>query len=229
MKIYQIEISNHCNLTCSYCPHPAQLRRQGLMSSDTFDKSLELLIRCGQRTAYLHNFGEPLLHPDVVGFVRRCTERGVAASFFTNGVLLTHEILATLSEAGLRSLCVSEHTRDETQRVLGLIADGGFGIEVTDTFRPARHALHTWAGQVSSRAAAGSAHPSEGPGPCLFERHHAAVILWDGRVNACCIDAEGHGVQGTVDDYLADPSRYRFRSTHLCAGCTLMRGDEDLS
>lgn len=229
MKIYQIEISNRCNLACSYCPHPTQRRRQGLMSRETFERSVELLLRCGQRTAYLHNFGEPLLHPEVDGLVRHCTSRGVAASFFTNGVLVTGEVLAALSGAGLRFLYVSEHTRGEGARVRELIDSGGYPIELRETFRPVQTALHTWAGQVTSQAAGASPHPSSGPGPCLFEREHAAVILWDGRVNVCCIDVEGRGVQGSVDDYIADPERYRFRGIDLCAGCTLMRGDEDLS
>ena len=228
VKIYQIEISNLCNLTCSYCPHPIQRRPHGLMDPETFDKSLELLIRCDQQTAYLHNFGEPLLHPDVVGFVRRCTERGVTASFFTNGVLMTSEVLAALADAGLRFLSVSDHRRGQAARVRRLITAGGFPIEIRDTFRPVRGALHSWAGQVPG-AGAGGVYPLQGPGPCLFERRDAAVVLWDGRVNLCCIDVEGSGVQGTVDDYLDDPERYRFRPAELCVGCTLMRGEEDLS
>ncbi len=199
------------------------------MDRETFERSVDLLIRCGQRTAYLHNFGEPLLHPEVTDFVRHCTERGVTASFFTNGVLLTEDRLSALADAGLRFLYVSEHTRGETRRVRRLIADSGLPIELRDTFRPTRDTLHTWAGQVTSRAASGTSHPSVGPGPCLFERQNAAVVLWDGRVNLCCIDVEGSGVQGTVDDYLTDPDRYRFRPAALCTGCTLMRGEEDLS
>lgn len=199
------------------------------MSWEIFDKSLELLIRCGQRTAYLHNFGEPLLHPHLAGFVRRCTERSVTASFFTNGILLTPEILDELTKAGLRFIHISEHSRGEVARVRQLIADAELPIEVRNVFRPVRSALHTWAGQVASRTAVGRTHPSEGVGPCLFERQNAAVILWDGRVNVCCIDVEGSGVRGTVDDYLADPGRYRFRPAGLCASCTLMRGEEDLS
>lgn len=227
MKIYQIEISNECNLACSYCPHPTQRRPRGLMTRPTFEKSLELLLRCGQRTAYLHNFGEPLLHPELVDFVARCTQRGVAASFFTNGVLLTRDVLAALARAGLRFLYLSEHTRGEGARVRHLIESGGFPIEVRDTFRPVRPALHDWARQVRARPA--GPHSSAGPGPCLFERERAAVILWDGRVNVCCIDVEGRGVRGAVDDYLDDPGAYRFRPIALCEGCTLMRGEEDLS
>lgn len=199
------------------------------MSPETFDKSLELLIRCGQRTAYLHNFGEPLLHPHVADFVRRCTDCSVTASFFTNGELATAEALDKLANAGLRFLHVSEHSRGQAERVRRLISSAELPIEVRDVFRPVRGELHTWAGQVASRAATGRAHPSQGAGPCLFERQKAAVILWDGRINVCCINVEGSEAQGTVDDYLTDPDRYRFQPIPLCAGCTLMRGEEDLS
>lgn len=229
MKIYQIEISNLCNLTCSYCPHPAQARAKGNMTWTIFEKSVELLVRCGQRTAYLHNFGEPLLHPQVVDFVRHCTDRGVEASFFTNGVLLTDEVMARLADAGLRYLYVSEHTRGEARRVGALIAETGLPIEIRDRFSPQRDQLHTWAGQVARSGRTLPVHPSEGPGPCLFQRQEAAVVLWDGRISTCCIDVEGRGALGSVDDYLADPGRYEFRPIDLCRGCTLMRGAEDLS
>src|SRR5262249_27438078 len=98
MKIYQIEISNFCNLECTYCPHPTQIREKGNMSAETFQKTLDLLERCGQKTAFLHNFGEPLLHPDLISFVQKCTTRGIAASFYTNGVLVTDQILQNLAD-----------------------------------------------------------------------------------------------------------------------------------
>lgn len=228
MLIYQIEISNRCNLTCSYCPHPNQDREQGLMSWPTFEKSIELLIHCGQRTAYLHNFGEPLLHPDLVEFVRHCSTRGVSASFFTNGVLLGHDALRRLADAGLRFLCLSEHTKGEFNKVRTLVEDGGYPIEIRDTFRPERRTLHSWAGQVRARHA-----DDDGDGitlgPCIFQRHDAAVVLWDGRINVCCIDADGKQTRGTVEDFLVDPSRYRFQPIPLCGTCSLMRGEEDLS
>lgn len=229
MKIYQIEISNRCNLTCSYCPHPTQAREQGLMSWDTFTKSIELVERCGQRTAYLHNFGEPLLHPQLVEFVRHCSDREITASFFTNGVLVTHQVLADLADAGLRFLCISEHTKGEFDRVQTLIHEGGHPIDVGDTFRPIRKELHSWAGQVRRHGPEPVSLNEPYREPCIFERQQAAVVLWDGRINVCCIDAEGRGIQGTVNDYLADPDQYRFNPISLCSGCTLMRGDEDLS
>lgn len=229
MKIYQIEISNQCNLTCSYCPHPQQSREKGFMAWETFEKSIDLLKRCGQRTAYLHNFGEPLLHPDVVEFVRYCDTHGVTASFFTNGVLLNVDILVELANAGLRSLCISEHTKGELRRVEQLIADGGIPISLADTFRPIRRDLHSWGGQVRQHEPVLVDVGMRSRQPCIFERQHAAVVLWDGRVNVCCIDVEGRDTRGMVDDYLLGPERYRFTPIDLCRGCSLMRGEEDLT
>lgn len=229
MRIYQIEVSNLCNLACSYCPHPGQTRPRGLMSWSTFTRSIDLLQRCGQKTAYLHNFGEPLLHPDLVSFVRHCTTHGVAASFFSNGVLLTKEILAELADAGLRWLYISEHTRGEVARIHKLIDAGGYPIEIRDTFRPVRGSVHTWSGQVEPRHRGSPGAPLTSSVPCLFQRQEAAVILWDGTVNVCCIDVEGRGARGTVDDFLSRPENYRFRPIELCVGCSLMRGEEDLS
>lgn len=199
------------------------------MSWETFKKSVALVERCGQRTAYLHNFGEPLLHPHVAEFVRYCSERGVMASFFTNGVLITDEVLADLSDAGLRFLYLSEHTKGELDRVQLLIARGNHPIEIRDTFRPVRRELHSWAGQMHQSKLVSLELSSPRRTPCIFERERAAVVLWDGRLNVCCIDVEGRGVQGTVDNYLANPESYEFKPIRLCASCTLMRGDEDLT
>jgi hypothetical protein len=230
MKIYQIEISNLCNLTCEYCPHPTQERDKGLMSSEVFKKAIELVRRCGQRRVYLHNFGEPLLHPLIFEFIKYATARGVTTSFYTNGLLLDESMAERLAAAGLREICVSGHVAGEITRIQALLQRCSIPIQILDTFRPSKETLHTWADQVLTRTAKGAFEtgmplPLK---PCIFERENAVVILWDGRVNVCCIDNEATGVSGTIDDYLTTSSYY-FRPIPLCKTCTLMRGDEDLS
>jgi hypothetical protein len=223
VKIYQIEISNLCNLTCSYCPHPTQEREKGLMTLETYVKAITLVRRCGQRRVFLHNFGEPLLHPLLFDFIRHACGEGVTVSFYSNGLLLDRTTAGRLHEAGLRELCISAHVPGELGRIQALLREEGIPLTITEVFRPSKATLHTWAGQVGRK---GDTGPTQ---PCIFEREGAAVVLWDGRVNVCCIDNEGAGVAGTVDDYLADPASYRFRPIRLCSGCELMRGDEDLS
>jgi hypothetical protein len=224
MKIYQIEISNLCNLMCGYCPHPTQQREKGLMTLQTFAKAIELVRRCEQEQAFLHNFGEPLLHPFLCDFVRCATSQEVSVSFFSNGVLLDEPTASRLVDAGLRELWISAHVPGELERIQMMLERASIPLSIEGTFRPSRATLHDWGGQVTVRSTQVAT-----AAPCIFEREQAAVILWDGRVNICCIDAEGDGVSGTVDDYLADPSRYQFHPIPLCDGCTLMRGDEKLA
>jgi hypothetical protein len=137
-------------------------------------------------------------------------------------------LLEELAAAGLTLLCVSDHTGGEIARIRGLIESRGLGIDVGDTFRPRRGTLHTWAGQVPAEPPTRRGRDAEG-GPCIFQRESAVVVLWDGRINVCCIDVEGRGVHGVVDDYLDDPTRYAFEPIALCQGCGLMRGDEVLA
>lgn len=196
------------------------------MSQSTFEQSIELLIRCDQRTAFLHNFGEPLLHPLLAEYVRHCTSRGVEASFFTNGVSLTADLLDDLESAGLATIYLSEHTQGERARIQQLIAASRSKVILHADFRPRRRELHSWAGQVAIRS---GSIGRIGMAPCLFERELAAVVLWDGRVNVCCIDDEARGVRGTVTDYLDSTHEYEFRPIPLCDTCDLMRGEEDLS
>lgn len=229
MKIYQIEVSNLCNLTCGYCPHPRQHRPKGLMSEEIFEKSIELLIRCGQKKAFLHNFGEPLLHPGLSCFIEKAIRRGVVCSFFTNGMLLEKDSISRLVMAGLGEICVSGHVPGEIERIQELIANEGLPIKITDVFRPTKEGNHSWAGQVlRQKVAFTNIQPESLLPPCVFERENAVVVLWDGRINTCCIESEGEGVLGTVDDFLLNGLDYTFQPVRLCSTCTLMRGEEVL-
>jgi len=111
MKVYQIEVSNLCNLECSYCPHVSQQRPKGLMNRSTFEEAIQLVLRCGQDQVWLHNFGEPLLHPDLAEFIAHASAEGVQCSFYTNGLLLTPEIADSLANAGLRQIRPSDRCR----------------------------------------------------------------------------------------------------------------------
>ena len=226
MKVYQIEVSNRCNLRCTYCPHPVQTRAKGFMTIETFALALELTKRCGQDSAYLHNFGEPLLHPRLPDMIRMSLAVGIEPSFYTNGALMNADNLRELEEAGLRTIWLSEHTEGELDRVSRLIHDQGSSIRIAGNFKPEPNALHDWASQVATVPL--SLGPSHAIEPCLFERQNAVVVLWDGSVTNCCIDANGQGIRGTVADYLDNEQNYNFEPIPLCNGCTLMRTPEEL-
>jgi hypothetical protein len=134
--------------------------------------------------------------------------------------------LRALDEAGLRTIWLSEHTEGVIARVSRLIQDEGSSVRISGTFRPEPEALHDWASQVETFPL--GLRVSRAIEPCLFERQNAVVVLWDGSVTNCCLDANGQGVRGTVADYLANELNYTFKPIPLCSGCTLMRTSEEL-
>lgn len=196
------------------------------MTVPTFTKAIDLVCRCGQTKTFLHNFGEPLLHPLLCDFIRLAHARGVEVSFFSNGLLLDGHTAHQLVKAGLREIWISAHVPGELERIQIMLKQDAIHLLIKGTFQPTKDTVHTWSGQVRRYAKGKCDHARI---PCLFEREQAVVILWDGRVNVCCIDSEGTGISGTVDEYLEDPSIYRFRPIALCNGCDLMRGEEVLS
>lgn len=219
IKIYQIEISNYCNLSCSYCPHKDQNRHKGYMSFDTFKKSLELVKKCEQKEIFLHNFGEPLMNPQIYDFIKYAVDNGFIPDFFSNGILLNETSIKRLNEAGLRRIGISEHVVGEIQRINNLIEKTGVDIQLTETFTNSDN-NHNWAGQIGDAKSSQSSEDT-----CIFEKLDATVILWDGRLNTCCISIESN-LDITIDDVLENRVDYKFHKLPLCDNCSLMRADE---
>ena len=62
LKKAYVEITNRCNLACSFCPKTKRAPRT--MSAQEFDLVLSRLEGYVQYV-YLHVMGEPLLHPEL--------------------------------------------------------------------------------------------------------------------------------------------------------------------
>lgn len=97
-----IETSNTCNLRCSMCQIPFGKMNPGYMNMDLYMKILDE-VKNNYLPSVKFNFrGEPLMHPDIVDFVRLAKEAGILeVQFNSNGSLLTDEISKGLIEAGL--------------------------------------------------------------------------------------------------------------------------------
>ena len=83
-KIY-VEISNRCNLRCSFCPGTA--RPLGAMTEGDFARLLPKL-RPYTDFLYFHLMGEPLCHPKLGWFLELAGEAGFRVILTTNGTLL---------------------------------------------------------------------------------------------------------------------------------------------
>lgn len=82
-KIY-IEITNKCNLSCSFCSKVKRPRK--FMSIDEFE---EILKKVQDYTdyIYLHVKGEPLLHPEIINFLKLAEKYNLKVNLTTNGTL----------------------------------------------------------------------------------------------------------------------------------------------
>lgn len=101
----QVEVTTACNLRCPLCvTHSVERANRFLRAS-----AVENLVRgCGRRlkVVNLHLLGEPLLHRELFSFIRTCSERGVATTFSTNGMLIDRH-LDEIVDSGLTYLSVA--------------------------------------------------------------------------------------------------------------------------
>lgn len=104
-KIY-LEISNVCNLDCSFCP--GTRRQKHIMQEDVF---LALLPRLRPYSdfLYFHLMGEPLLHPNLGRFLDLAGEAGFKVILTTNGTLLKDRQEVLLQASGLHKINISLH------------------------------------------------------------------------------------------------------------------------
>ena len=83
-KIY-IEITNTCNLDCSFCIK--NQRKPMIMSFDNY-KYIINKIKNNTKEIYLHVLGEPLMHKDINSFIDYAYNNGLLVNITTNGYLI---------------------------------------------------------------------------------------------------------------------------------------------
>lgn len=95
-RVY-IEITNICNLQCSFCP--VVERDKQIMSPKLFEKLIKDVAPLTEQVC-LHLMGEPLAHPEFPLIVELCERENVKINLTTNGILLhRYQDLLTTSPA----------------------------------------------------------------------------------------------------------------------------------
>lgn len=105
-KIY-LEITNRCNLSCSFC-HRSD-RPKAFMRVEDFRAILRRIEGHTDHLA-LHVLGEPLLHPDLGDILALCREHTLKVNLTTNGTLLPQRQGLLLSSPALRQINISLHS-----------------------------------------------------------------------------------------------------------------------
>ncbi|HOI16259.1 MAG TPA: radical SAM/SPASM family putative metalloenzyme maturase [Geobacteraceae bacterium] len=105
-----VELTTRCNLACGMCvkQSPGSGILTGDMSREVFLSLLPAFSKA--RSLILNGIGEPLLHPELVEFIRIAKTAmppdGIVG-FQTNGILLNDTLAVSLVEAGLDRICLS--------------------------------------------------------------------------------------------------------------------------
>ena len=109
LKRAYVEITNACNLRCSFCPGTRRAER--FMTAEEFRLLTEKL-RGHVKYLYLHVMGEPLLHPDLGELLSISGEQGFRVCLTTNGTLLGRKKDLLLGAPCLHKTSVSLHSME---------------------------------------------------------------------------------------------------------------------
>ena len=104
-KVY-LEISNICNLKCSFCP--GTKREKKVMQEEEFASLLPKL-RPYSDYLYFHLMGEPLCHPKLDRFLELAGKENFKVILTTNGTLLRKQQELLLSAPALHKINISLH------------------------------------------------------------------------------------------------------------------------
>ena len=112
-KIY-IEITNICNLACSFCSIDNRIKES--ISVENFEAILKK-INDYTDYIYLHVKGEPLLHPKLLDLLDLAYKYNKHVNITTNGTLLT-ESVDILKHKAVRQINISLHSENNKENYL---------------------------------------------------------------------------------------------------------------
>jgi len=110
LKNLHIEITSKCNERCCHCylPHDNKVSH---MDSDLFYRILD---QC-EKMKLLHvtlTGGEPMLHPNIISFLKKCKEYNLSVNVLSNLTLLSDDLIEEMKSNRLLCVQVSLYSMD---------------------------------------------------------------------------------------------------------------------
>lgn len=173
------------------CDHIAYYRSRGL-----------------QHEVSITGLGEALMHPQFKLFaqnIRRAAGSDCYINFSTNGILFDEDIAQFCREENIK-VYVSLHRPERATPAINIAKHYGVLADTNISFATSSF---NWAGEIEWAVTAA-------PIVCQYLLGGWGVILADGRVSTCCIDAHGQNIIGSVWDELGSLATKPFP---LCDGC----------
>lgn len=119
MKSVYIEITDACNLRCSFCPssdcrdEAGSGKSHNFMSSTLFKQCITGAVEAGIENVYLHVLGEPTLHPGFALFLKEIKTAGLSLTLVTNGTTIARTAHHILNSPAVRQVNFSTHAYAE--------------------------------------------------------------------------------------------------------------------
>lgn len=225
--INSIEVSSLCDRSCRYCPAKDQgkHREVGLMTMEIFLQALDWVRHFAQKGTQLElnlfGVGEPTLNPllpEMISKARAIMPIRLPVHTNTNGrwvdtstTLITEaemDFIRSLKRAGIDHIDVTGHDPFKTAKAVRILQAVGIAGQLSFDFMLAPN---NWAGQVEWF------RPMYNAGPCPWIGRGQAMIMSNGAITRCCIDAFGTGILGSVQE--SSPDAIDISPFPLCSGC----------
>ncbi len=217
-----MELTNACNLKCAVCPVNSVMERpRGFMDLDMYRRVLE--VNEGVQIVQLCLWGEPLMHPKLLDFIRIADGLGIRSYLYTNGTLLNDDLAGRLLDSGLHRILFSLDGYGDTYM---RIRDHEYGDVEAKIFR-FLHLREKRGSDIRVGVAMVACEDTAGLVPGFRERwqyvadeiqitphitHEKSsrsghcrllwlgypIVLWNGTVVPCCVDYEGTLSMGNV-------------------------------
>ncbi len=261
MKQYKkayLEITNICNLNCSFC-HGTK-REKRFMEESEFETALDKIFPFTDYI-YFHLLGEPLTHPKVIDYIKKATQKGFKVTITTNGTLVNE--CEGLSESGVYKVCVSLHSFEKEkgeenylEKIVsfakkasekGIIVslrlwNIGSGIDNSFCEEYLKESFPKWKEDRRGNITLGEkifleyAHRFDWPDlNNKEESDHSCYglkdqfgVLVDGSVVPCCLDAEGDITLGNIFDTPLDQILTSPRAENIRKGFQKRKAIEEL-
>lgn len=108
------EVTDHCNAHCIMCPREKHDRAHGIMSFDSYARSIDEVAQLGARQVVLTGFGEPMLDAGLDDKIAYAKGKGLRTYIITNGSALTSARIRQILRAGLDEMRVSFYGMNST-------------------------------------------------------------------------------------------------------------------
>ena len=123
MESVYIEITDSCNLRCSFCPCGTRSQngdtsesQRNFMPTPLFEKCIAGAQEIGAKNVFFHVLGEPTLHPGFVHYLKKLEQTTLKLTLTTNGTTIERTGRSILASPAVRQVNFSTHAYAELPR-----------------------------------------------------------------------------------------------------------------